>query len=391
MPKSGDGKCLYLMTSNAEEEYMADGFECLGLPRGFVVHFRYRLQWVDMALTGLLDHEGRKLGASLRKLPVVVSYLCQRWSSEGGWNWERVYPLRLGRLVSAFKSGDDEEDIAHFYFELGDFVGGNESGSEHDELPGFGKPLAAARGSGKYAFLGEQSSDDNTSLKSDESAFRQLAEAIRPEHLILAKETDLGSRVVPLFCFIEGIRQAKGRHRPVLKPRFDGATLRAYYELAEGTRYALDVCFHVPVSLRGSKGELLLEEKGDALSIACANPIPVESRYDKDSWLVIPKLLEREMWSHMVVSSRVLIAGADGASTKALVLRFHAPIKITPRRARRVLVQLVDVVGGVAFAAATALVALSDTAVVPDRWPFLAVALYIAWMLTKLVLVFLHV
>lgn len=122
-------RCLYLVSSSASREYIADCLEALALPRQMIHHFRYLIPYIDESFhinnslrTSLPSRPGR-LPPVLQNLPVVVVYLYQEqtggaWkpaatSSEGNY-----LPLRCGRLIDAFLEGE----VAHFYFELTDYV-----------------------------------------------------------------------------------------------------------------------------------------------------------------------------------------------------------------------------------------------------------------------------
>jgi hypothetical protein len=124
-------QCLYLVSSSASREYVADCLECLALPRGSVHHFRYLERYVDDAIRQQLADTPGQLQSSLRNLSVVVVYLYQEQTG-GAWkpapsdNDEGAYiPLRCGRLLDAFIDGE----IVHFYFELTDYIR-----PQHDEL-----------------------------------------------------------------------------------------------------------------------------------------------------------------------------------------------------------------------------------------------------------------
>lgn len=110
-------RALYLVSSSANREYVADVLEVLGSPRGLVHHFRYRKQWVDDKLWNCLPKAAGQLPQDLRDLTVVVVYLFQEQSA-GEWAPTGYVPVRCGRLVEGFQDGN----VAHFYFAVTDYV-----------------------------------------------------------------------------------------------------------------------------------------------------------------------------------------------------------------------------------------------------------------------------
>jgi hypothetical protein len=89
-----------------------------------VHHFRYLNRYVDDRLQKALSSVPGRLSPFLQNVPVVVVYLYQEqirgaWNPTATSNVEGKYlPLRCGRLIDAFFEGE----IAHFYFELTDYV-----------------------------------------------------------------------------------------------------------------------------------------------------------------------------------------------------------------------------------------------------------------------------
>src|SRR5947209_8112604 len=129
-------RCLYLVSSSASREYVADCLEALALPRGMIMHFRYRLRYLDDEVVNALPEEGENLGPDLQNLSVVVVYVCQTQTA-GIWapiqaeeRGGSYLPLRCGRLVNAFKDGV----IAHFFFEVTGYVKEDEKGSNRKLL-----------------------------------------------------------------------------------------------------------------------------------------------------------------------------------------------------------------------------------------------------------------
>ena len=116
--------CIYLVSSSSSSEYVMDCLEALALPRGMIQHFRYRLRYIDERLRVDLPKETDKLPRHLQGISVVVVYLNQvqtvgKWKPVDDADPSGPYlPIRYGRLIHAFIDGE----IAHFYFEVNDYV-----------------------------------------------------------------------------------------------------------------------------------------------------------------------------------------------------------------------------------------------------------------------------
>lgn len=110
-------RALYLVSSSANREYVADCLEVLALPRGCVHHFRYLERYVDDELWLELPLEPGRLPATLNGLTVVVVYLFQEQVG-GAWKPNIYAPIRLGKLIDGFRDGR----VAHLYFTIGDYV-----------------------------------------------------------------------------------------------------------------------------------------------------------------------------------------------------------------------------------------------------------------------------
>jgi hypothetical protein len=96
-----------------------------------VQHFRYRLKYVDDAIGKLLKSETEPTPPELKGASVVVVYLFQTqraglWQPAKSMGLGGPYlPLRRGKLINAFRDGG----IAHFFFELGDYVNSDKDSS----------------------------------------------------------------------------------------------------------------------------------------------------------------------------------------------------------------------------------------------------------------------
>src|SRR6266496_6094017 len=162
---------IYLFSSNSEIKYVVDILEALALPRNFVHHFRYRLKWVEPTLrqklpTTTLDSKNPLVG-----LNVVVCYLYQE-QQNGKREWKSMYAVRRGSIIDCYKSGPNDLDVAHFYFQLTDYYDYSDRNSE--AATGFQRLVEEASGSRRlgnkfYSILGESASLPVASLTADES------------------------------------------------------------------------------------------------------------------------------------------------------------------------------------------------------------------------------
>ncbi len=127
---------LYLISSNATKEYILDILETLSSPFGTVHHFRYQLKWLDKDLRDKIPKKGewrkkefrdripmigKKGNNELENIKLVVCYLYQEIKRDQ-WQWIDIYPIRAGVLMDAYKIGDDDDDVAHFYFKVDNYV-----------------------------------------------------------------------------------------------------------------------------------------------------------------------------------------------------------------------------------------------------------------------------
>ena len=105
MPNGFMSPRIFLFSSNARAKYFDDCLQALMLPRGMVLHFRYRLDYLDPQITKLI---GDKKLVGER---VVVCYLFQELEN-GEWTPRHVRPLRVGSIVDVQVNGPS----VHLYF-----------------------------------------------------------------------------------------------------------------------------------------------------------------------------------------------------------------------------------------------------------------------------------
>lgn len=271
---------FYLLSSNATKEYLMDILEVLALPFGTVQHFRYQLRWLDSELKKELPLKDSK-NKKLKDKNVVVCYLYQKIVN-GKWEWDFIYPIRLGKIVSAYKTGDSDTDIAHFYFKVENYVLYNEQ-NYADII----KNIAERKWGNCYAFLGG-AFDAKFIAKEGESksAFYKICNSINLEHL----KAPEGTWYSPVFCFVEGFRDEGGR---IITPKFNNFIRKSYFEIFEGAHYAFEFSTFFPDQQKLSSGSVKLITDEKVFSSPPTNVLVISSNYDEESFSIVPKLLER--------------------------------------------------------------------------------------------------
>jgi hypothetical protein len=294
-------RCLYLVSSSASREYVADCLEALALPRQMVHHFRYRISYIDERLRISLRSRPGRLPPGLQNLPVVVVYLYQE---QAGGKWEPAatssdgsyLPLRCGRLIEAFLEGE----VAHFYFELTDYVKpkvGNVSARallNHDIRFRINSRKKAEL---SYAHVA-QDLKLGAPAGSDALAFQRfVANAYQPSEW---RTRSLGS--VPLdvtydvvFLRIGGIfRERDNRLEPVRPVRRElVGNPSSEYELELGSTYHIQVATRLrarlPAELPG-QGSAMLRLGFDPNIFRPAGPtgFRISSTYDLHYWSIVP-------------------------------------------------------------------------------------------------------
>jgi hypothetical protein len=289
-------ECLYLVSSSASREYIADCVEALALPRGAVMHFRYMQKYVDESLFPL-GNESAKLSDRFRDLPVVVVYLHQtqrggEWKPEG-----HHLPLRYGVLLNAFVDGE----VVHFYFKVSDYVKAvvdNKTSEELLDAKVTFKTTKKDKGSGQrkevatYAQLGEDLAL-SAPEDQDSSAFQQFVLSTRQNEW---RTRSLGSTPLDVtydvvFYRIAGIYEERSGNLTVVEPKTKAiqGTRSFEYEFRSGSTYHLKLMtqlpFRSPAQLPG-QGAAIIRLTFDSSILVPVGPtsLRISSPYDLEYW-----------------------------------------------------------------------------------------------------------
>jgi hypothetical protein len=363
-------KTLVLTSSNASKKYISNAFQSLSWPKGWVVHFRYELRWVEDELRNLLPlwqdtNAGNR--HSVANLTVLTAYVFQRRNESRVPPWDRValYPLRHGSIVDAYKTGNGDNDVAHFYFKVGSYWDTEATASIHV------KDLLGLVQDGKNAGLTAHPARVG---QHGESAAQALIDSIRVDHLTHQPDrTDLtkSRQYYPILCYLRGMRPRRGQRGGEIDVQVEPSETMSFFKLTERKDYWFDFSFHVPASLADAFGtpdsgsSITLTYDADAFSSDPARSLAVESRYDEQAWLITPATTDKKILREIQLSTQMEM------STKAAVdwidLNFTIPVEIRQDGLMRLRFIVAGLIGDFGLALGT--IALAVGKVAPSTTP----------------------
>ncbi len=355
-------KKLYLLSSNASKEYILDVLEVLSLPFGMVQHFRYQLRWLDNEVKENLPYE--KEQDKIRKLikgnyEIVICYLFQKQLSDGEIQWVAIYPLRIGNLVYAYKTGENDYDIAHFYFEVRNYISNCEDIISQIKGEGvIGKNLV---------FLNHYS--PQTASKEDNySAFSKICDSLPQEHF---KSPDEKVEYYPLFCFIDGLNSIN-EHIPL---KYDVLSRRTYYEISEGSKYSFKFKIFFPKT--PPEFSIIIKKDEKLFSTPAQYTYKILSKYTEENCLLISRFLERDVYTSLYFKTDC--KSFDSKEPLNFDIEFLVKIK------RKLLFRMIEVMGDIGFGVGTSLIALSKMLGEKwDWWYWPVIISYGIWIISKL-------
>jgi hypothetical protein len=364
---------LLLLSSNQRKEYISDIVEVLGVPAGFIMHFRYRKKWVQSLLWDDLPLKQRYSGVPEKlNLKVLIIYLYQDQDAL----WQYSYPMRFATVNKCYKTGDDESDVAHFYLLMEDYcaVKTQELLSEITELRSGKKTCLAATHKKLPKEVVENSKD------TDESAFYQLVSSIKLDHFVTIEDS---KQYYPVFHFISGFREASSNQLQ----KFGQS-----YNLTEGKEYILETSIRfVDNKLPGTNSNITLacyekrfENKQELVA-------PVTTYYDEFTWRLVPSSIVDDRKTTVTLATNIEIMSKDLSKQDESVLNVTIDLPVTIRPDSTL--KIIGTVSDTSLVVATATIAyislsktLQPTATLPE-WPGYVVGIiYIIGVVTKIIL-----
>ena len=377
---------LYLLSSNAEAEYIRDIVETIGTPSGFVHHFRYKLKYVNRTLRKLLplaEDRGRNM---LAGSSVVAVYLRQRQVAPDRDEWIGSMPTRRGILQRCYRTGDSDNSIAHFFFEVRESLLWSER-SENPLRNIFGTSFEK-----DFAIVSLETEPRELSFHKTSEIFEcqceQLASVGFPYDRYDRKTETIKTidYIPPLVVLVEGIKRRLFRWQIELKLDYAALSMKSYYHLTEGGLYFLRIrtynCeHHRPYQLKARVvKELFVTPEEYTLA--------VNSSYDGECWEFIPAFVQQNTCGLIRISTESQMGSNQQSGMQNLDGTLLLPYKLK----RRISVILVDAFSDLFFAAgpvylaATKLIeGIDPKSLFISQWPYVLLCIYVPWFILRLV------
>jgi len=362
-----DDRCLYLLSSNASSEYVKDIVEVLALPFNCVQHFRYQLKWLDPDLLDLIVHQRSTVSGPMVGCKVVVCYLFQTLTKENGvesYHWESIYPVRSGILEEAIKTGDSPVDVAHFYFKVDQYLQ-----YDKEAIDKIMNQLENHRDR-HYAFQETIPVDVRmAALEESQTAFYETCELIDANHLRLCRDDQF---IAPVFCYIGRIKSSKGI---AIEPVYDQNRRKSNYQLSEGSAYYFE--FETYLTTDKLTPTIRLETDSNIFSTP-SSELKASSRYDKETWTLVSKLLECDAWTNLSFYTE---SNSSDPDIKPLDIDIEFTIKIC----RRMLFRYLGVSADFAFALGTTVLVIAKLVPTWTWWWLPVFVLFPIWAVCGIV------
>jgi hypothetical protein len=368
MVPAENNNLLLLFASNYKKEYISDIVEALGVPTGFIIHFRYRKKWIHPVLWDEIPLKE----APSQKPPykVLIVYLFQK---EDG-SWEYAYPIRYASIDKWYRTGKKESDVAHFYLSMSEYcsVKTNSLLTENSSLAS-SKIFAV-----KVNPLSTNVVDKTEDTK--ESAFYQLVDSIKSEHF---KTIEDSKQYYPVFHYISGFRETKSNQLQEFEKG---------YNLTEGKEYVLETSIRfTDKKLPGTSSNIKLSCYEKRFENKQELVAPVTTYYDEFTWRLVPSSVIDNRKTTVTLATNIELkpTEANNQDESVLNVTFDLPVTILPDSKLKV----ISTVSDTSLLVATSTIAflsLSKTLkpnVTFPEWPGYIVALaYLIGVITKIYL-----
>ena len=376
---------IFLISSNAQSEYILDIIETMALPHGSIHHFRYSNKYIDPALRELIPLQGNKMPKFLSEARVIVFYLNQQRNKSNNYVWNDMLPVRSGILKNCYKTGEDEYSIIHFFFEIQDAI-----------IPGRNylaelKNIYDDQYQKAYAFLTYVDWCKYFKTVCSKNTFEEQCKVFYSVGLSFKDKKKITNYSSPIMGLIEGIYK-KNYILPnsELKPKFDKFSNKSVYKLKEAKSYYIKY----RTFTNNTKKKFQVKMKLFQSSFTTPNEYiqNINSSYHSECWEIRPAYLEQGTCGFFDIEFLTL----KNSATKSNELDWK--ITIAYEINRRFFLRLLDVVNdlflalGPIYLAATKIIEDSEAKpwyvtkwpILTD-WPIIISIIYGFWFITKII------
>jgi len=197
-------------------------------------------------------------------------------------------------LRASYRTGKEDTDIAHFYFELKNYY--NYKHNRVEELENRLKDMRYRCNEDKYAFFDDSFDREQFVSESKERASINLIYREIVEKYFKYKDKNLAS------FYVTGI--FSGKEKKVVKPKYRPSAQIAYYRLKELSEYQLEYgTYHSGMPSIPYKVKVEIEnENFDNVSKV---EMPVSSPYNEHQIGLMPKYLDSRSFSEINIVSEI--------------------------------------------------------------------------------------
>ena len=330
--KTDSEEIVFLLSSNRREKYIEDILQTLALPDGAVQHFRYEAQYIESRVKDkipFLSEEKKELNG----IQAAICYLFQEKDDKGNNSWKALYPARQAKILDWYKTGPENSDPVHIYFQVGNYYEPIES-------------LARISHSSEKFVVLFSNLGALTSIGSDksESAINKFARNCKSDHL---KKYDEAGSYSPFYLCIRGLRESDDstlrRFKKIVcskafpiqyvTPKYDESAHFWFYELVEGNRYLLDYSYYLINSPDPKSSFFSIKAKSNLTLVHRKNKI--SSRYDEGTVQVLTDKVKMDSWSSLFLKSSITNLPISPNNVEALNLSLTIPINLNRSKWRK--------------------------------------------------------
>ena len=328
---------LLFFTSNARSRYIQDTLNIVALPEGVLYHFRYDEKWVNIDQNQLSELKNKRI--------LVVFADTHLFDGNNRVQKEieeyQYYPLRFGELFDTYKQGS----IIHVYFKLGDFVdwtiNTSDQREDNDTVESFLKwhkdNLLKAGTPTTNIFLSKletnyiekpQSADNSRAWETIVAVLERVNDY---RHAIFYRIATLRKFKKSYFLRIQQLFRRQTRDFEPVDTSVQILPNSSGFVLESGRTYSLELTFYRPNSRNRIDGAIIQPMVDSSFFAFQPQNIDIGFRYEQHSISLIPKVVNQDVYTKLIVSGQELNGNSD---KNYIAPRVDLLIRLTYPRAR---------------------------------------------------------